>query len=84
MLEQSLSESLRYKKAVDTQAIVVVTDPKGKITYVNERFCEIAGYSQFELLGQTSQKWSTRAITQKSFGLTCGKPSKAARLGKVL
>jgi PAS domain S-box-containing protein len=52
MLKQSLSESLRYKKAVDSQAIVVVTDPKGKITYVNERFCEIAGYSQFELLGQ--------------------------------
>ncbi|NQZ01871.1 MAG: PAS domain S-box protein [Bdellovibrionales bacterium] len=52
MLETSLKESLRYKKAVDSQAIVVVTDAKGTITYVNERFCEISGYSQFELMGK--------------------------------
>jgi aerotaxis receptor len=32
--------------------IVTKTDLKGKITYANRAFCEIAGYSESELLGQ--------------------------------
>ncbi|WP_114416829.1 PAS domain-containing protein [Marinospirillum perlucidum] len=32
--------------------IVSKTDPKGKITYANRRFMEIAGYSEPELLGK--------------------------------
>ena len=32
--------------------IVSKTDPKGRITYANRRFMEIAGYSEPELLGQ--------------------------------
>ena len=41
-----------YKEAVDRSSIVSKTDPKGRITYVNEQFCQLSGYSQKELIGK--------------------------------
>jgi len=42
-----------YKRAVDLGAIVSKADKKGKITYVNDAFMEISGYSNEELIGQS-------------------------------
>lgn len=47
--ESMLSE---YKRAVDLSSIVSRADLQGIITYVNDEFCKVSGYSRDELIGQ--------------------------------
>lgn len=41
-----------YKKAVDLSNIVSKANTKGVITYANDKFCELSGYSKEELIGK--------------------------------
>ncbi len=40
------------KNALDAHAIVSITDFEGNITYANQKFCDISGYSINELIGE--------------------------------
>jgi PAS domain S-box-containing protein len=51
-LRRSLKELADLKFALDESAIVAITDQRGVINYVNDKFCEISKYSRAELLGQ--------------------------------
>ncbi|CAN5737817.1 hypothetical protein BH18ACT11_BH18ACT11_24180 [soil metagenome] len=70
--EEALRSSLRrladLKAALDETAIVATTDQHGKITYVNDKFCEISNYYMEELLGQDHRILNSGYHTREFFG----------------
>jgi PAS domain S-box-containing protein len=54
-LQEKLRETDEVKRALDQHSIVAITDERGVIIYVNDKFCQLSGYSSLELTGQTYQ-----------------------------
>ena len=48
----SMSDCNMYRTAVDAAAIFSESDRFGNITYVNDQFCNVSGYSADELVGE--------------------------------
>lgn len=67
LLQASLQELKQQKYALDQHAIVSITDKAGRITYANEKFVQISGYSLAELLGKDHRLLNSGYHTRKFF-----------------
>ncbi|WP_051344253.1 two-component system sensor histidine kinase NtrB [Alicyclobacillus herbarius] len=52
-LQSALDALLTINRALDATLIVAITDKRGRITFANQKFCDISKYTRDELLGQT-------------------------------
>ena len=52
-LKQQKTLLKQYKHIVDISNNITITDKKGIITYVNDKFCELSGYTRNELIGKS-------------------------------
>ena len=53
--EEANIEILQLKNALDRSAIVAITDNKGVVKFVNDKFCDISKYKRDELIGQNNR-----------------------------
>ncbi len=51
--QQLIRELDLQKRALDEHSILAITDNKGVINYVNDKFCKMTKYSREELIGKT-------------------------------
>lgn len=65
--EQARQELIERQYALDQAVIVAITDVRGTITYANDKFCEISGYSRAELIGNNHRILKSGAHSQDVF-----------------
>ena len=54
ILQSKVKELEEFSHALDLSAIVMKTNPKGMINYVNDKFAQVCGYTEEELVGQNN------------------------------
>ena len=53
IIEQQREQLEQFQLILDKLNLVSETNLKGEITYVNQRFCDVSGFTKEELIGQT-------------------------------
>ncbi len=80
-LKSNLNYTKQYENAINTAVAVVKTDTDNIITYANEKFIELSGYNEAELVGMNSK--DIRAQQEDNEKL-CTQISKELANGKVI
>ncbi len=58
--KESFKELSDFQFAISTTLMVVITDSTGKISYVNDNFLEMSGYTKAELLGKDYRELNSK------------------------
>ncbi|MCM3710649.1 sensor domain-containing protein [Sporosarcina luteola] len=64
--KETLQNLRNIENALDHSSVVAITDAKGVITYVNEKFCALSQYTSNELIGKTHRVVNSK-VHPKSF-----------------
>ncbi len=65
-LQAALGDLAKQKFALDQHGIVSITNAVGEITYANEKFCQISGFSRDQLIG-ANHRIINSGVQPKSF-----------------
>jgi len=66
-LSNKISELDFQRLSLDNHTLVSTTDSEGNITYVNDKFCEVSGYSRQELLFNNHNMLNSGEHSQEFF-----------------
>ncbi|HEB92389.1 MAG TPA: PAS domain S-box protein [Gammaproteobacteria bacterium] len=63
----SITQLQGLQAVLDEHAVVSITEVNGKITYVNDKFCDVSGYRREELLGRNHRIVKSAAHSEDFF-----------------
>ena len=66
-LKESIRKANAYKDAIEESNIILIINKNKEITYVNDAFCKISGYSKEELLGSPYSMIKDKTISDEEY-----------------
>ena len=66
-LRASIQENSDLRTALDQHALVAITNPLGRISFVNDKFCAVSRYDRSELLGEDHRLINSGHHTKEFF-----------------